>query len=111
MVISIDSVKKAIVTYMDTEIMPKIPSGSRLPFGACIMIAPKVIDMKYKDYQPFIQAMEIGTAEGSIDIDRAESTLCDLMSKYGNFSRDLLGTRICLDQSDIHRLAEIARVM
>lgn len=111
MVVSIDSLKKAIVSYMETEIMPKLSSSSRLPFGACILIAPKFIDMKYKELQPFVQAMEIGTADGSIDIDRAESTVCELMNKYGTYTKDLLGIHLCLDQSDIHRLAEIARVM
>lgn len=111
MVISIDSMKRAIVTYMETEILPKLSASNRLPFGACIMVAPKYIDMKYKELQPFIQAMEIGTAEGNIDIDRAESTVCELMGKYGNFSKDLMGIHFGLDQSDIHKLAEIARVM
>ena len=111
MVIRLESLERAICSFMETDILVKAPQGKRFAIGAMIMVAPKVVEKKYADLKGYIDMMEIGTADGQIDIDRAESVVCELMGKYGDYQMDLLGTRICLNQEDVHKLANLARQM
>ena len=109
MVVSLDSVKRAVCSFMETDILYKAPEHKRFVIGAMIMMAPKIVEKKYSDWKDYISMMEIGTGEGQIDIDRAESLLCELMGKYGNYQMDLMGTRICINQDDVHKVASLAR--
>ena len=111
MVVRLDSLKKAVCSFIETEILSKVPNGKKIVIGAMIMVVPKFIDIKYKELYPYISMMELGTEDGQLDIDKAEKTLSELMTKYGGYSMDLLGTTITFNQSDIHRIAELSKAL
>lgn len=109
MVVGIDSLQRAICSFLETEVLYKTSEGKRLMVGALIMMAPKFVEKKYRDWNQYITMMELGTEDGQIDIDKAESAICELMGKYGNYHMDFMGTRITLDQNDIHKIAGLTR--
>lgn len=111
MIVRLDSIKKAVCSFMETEILSKVPNGKKLVVGALIMMTPKYIDMKYNELYPYIAMMELGTEDGQIDIDKADKTITDLMAKYGGYEMNLLGTTVKLGQADIHRIAELSKAL
>jgi hypothetical protein len=71
--VSIDSIEKGVATYLDTELMNKLPQSGfqRVIAGTAISLAIKKsgnIVEGLKD-DPFVKMLEIMDADGNVDIE------------------------------------------
>lgn len=111
MKVTLEALKTAICSFMDSDIISKAPQNKRFLFGAVTMMLPHIVDDKYHELMPYLKTMELVCDDGMIDIDKAEMEIVKIMDKYGSYSITMLGATISLNQADVHHLAELARMV
>lgn len=109
MTIDLDKLKTALCSFMDTEIISKVPVGRKVLFGAATMALPYWVDDKFMELLPYLKRMGMGSEDGTLDLDRVEQELTKLMDKYGRLQISVLGRDIALDQSDVQKIADLCR--
>lgn len=85
--IPIEKAKRGIAAYLDAELMPQLPTKGweSVVVGSAIGIAIKKFEKlieKYKD-NPMLQAFEIFSSDGSIDIDSLRDNFKAQIEKQG----------------------------
>lgn len=109
MTIDLDKLKTALCSFMDTEIISKVPVGRKVLFGGATLVLPFWVDEKFMQLLPSLKMMGIGSEDGTFDLDKVEQELTKLMDKYGRLQISVLGRDIALDQNDVHKIADLCR--
>jgi hypothetical protein len=108
MKITYDNFLTALCSYIDSDIMEKLPRNRRLLLGIAIMALPAYLTNKVRTYSELLKTLNIIDGD-FVDLDELEATGKQLLEKYGNYEMKLMDLTIAITQDDICRLCQSAR--
>jgi hypothetical protein len=108
MKITYDSFLTALCSYIDSDIMEKLPRNRRLLLGIAIMALPAWLTNKIRNYSELLETLNIIDGD-FVDLDELEAVGKQLLEKYGNYELKLMDLAITITQDDICRLCQSAR--
>lgn len=108
MKISYDNFLTALCSFVETDIMEKLPRNRRLLLGVAIIALPSWLTKKVRDYSELLDALNV-MDDNHIDIDELEELGKKLLTKYGNYEIKLMDLSILITADDVSRLCQVAR--
>lgn len=106
--ISYDHFLTALCSFVETEIMEKLPRNRRLLLGVAIIALPSWLTKKVREYSELLDTLNI-MEDDQIDIDELEELGKKLLTKYGNYEIKLMDLVINITADDVCRLCQSAR--
>lgn len=91
-----EQILNGILSYIDSEIMPSLPTAGKWEMGTLILLGSAKYDDIFKQVvsNPFLQSLDIVSSDGRIDIETLAYALKKSAEKYGGLeiSMPLIGT-------------------
>lgn len=102
-----EQLASGIIRYIDTEIIPALPTASKWGVGTLVILAKG----KYEDLianainMPIVKALGVVDENGLIDIDALANALRQSAGKYGNLQIEIpFGGTLSFTAEDVDRL-------
>lgn len=106
--VSIDQIQKGIASYLDAELMPKLPQTGLerilIGTGASLLVKRNINKLDMLRQNPIIAAMGIFDDEGNVDIETLRDEVKKQMTDEGiKYEAPIIGT-LTFHKSDIDTL-------
>lgn len=109
MKVKFDSFTTALCSYVETDIIGKLPQNKKLLMGIAVMAIPLLLSKKVNDYSELLCTLGVMDSSNCVDVDILEDTGYQLMDKYGSYQIKLMDMLIDITKDDITKLCALCR--
>lgn len=111
MKIRFDSFTTALCSYMETDIIEKLPQNRKLLMGVAVMAIPIMLSKKVNDYSELLCSLNVVDCDNYVDIDVLEDIGYKLIDKYGSYQMKFMDITINISKDDITKLCASCRTI
>lgn len=109
MKVTFDIFTTALCSYIDSDIIAKLPNNKRFLMGVAVMAIPLILSKKVNDYSDILCTLGVMDEENCIDVDNLEEVATKLMNKYGCYQFKLMDLLVDVKEDDILKLCAKCR--